>query len=227
MLGIEVAHGGNLARVPRVGNGESDEFREICWPSLPPGATLSAMNATRREGNSLGHAARILLSVLGVLLAGCQRPAEKAAAPVPKAPPPSSGEVAATPPPVPEQQPPSSGAVVETPPPVPKSIPMPEPTGPWQGFGEPGPGRISVTVLGNIKHQGQYFLAEGANLETVYQSCGGSGGQGDFGGSPPPSVDVNRNGKVTTYRITRMTTEAREAVKLEEGDVWIYSERIF
>ncbi len=167
------------------------------------------MNATRREGNSLGHAARILLSVLGVLLAGCQRPAEKVAAPEPKAPPPSSG------------------AVVETPPPVPKSIPMPEPTGPWQGFGEPGPGRISVTVLGNIKHQGQYFLAEGANLETVYQSCGGSSGQGDFGGSPPPSVDVNRNGKVTTYRITRMTTEAREAVKLEEGDVWIYSERIF
>ena len=184
-------------------------FREICWSDPPPGATLAAMNVKRREGNRLGHAAGILLSVLGVLLAGCQRPAEKAAVPVPKAPPPSSGEVA------------------EIPPPAPMKFPMPEPEGPWQGFGKPGPGRISVTVLGNIKHQGQYFLAEGANLETVYQSCGGSGGQGDFGGSPPPSVDVNRKGKVTTYRITRMTTEAREAVKLEEGDIWIFSERIF
>ena len=184
-------------------------FREICWSDPPPGATLAAMNVKRREGNRLGHAAGILLSVLGVLLAGCQRPAEKAAAPEPEAPPASSGEVA------------------EIPPPAPTRFPMPEPAGPWQGFGEPGAGRISVTVGGDIEHPGQYFLDEGANLESVYQACGGSGGHGDFGGMPPQRVIVNRKGKVTTYAMTQMTTEARAAVKLADGDILTYPEIMF
>ena len=157
----------------------------------------------------LGSFARVVLVVVGVWLTGCQLPAEKAAAPVP------------------EKQPPSSGAVVEPPPAVPESIPMLEPTGPWQGFGEPGIGRISVVVLGDIKHQGQYFLPEGANLESVYQSCGGSGGQGDFGGSPPTSVIVNRNGQETTYKMTRMTREERAAVELADGDMLSYPTRYF
>jgi hypothetical protein len=172
------------------------------------------MNVKRREGNRLGHAAGMVLCVLGVLLAGCSLPPEKVAVPVPVKPTPRASAPA-----VPKRKP-----AVETPtqPAVSPTFPMEEPAGPWQGFGQPGPGRIVVTVLGDIMHPGQYLLDEGANLESVYQACGGSGGHGDFGGTPPRRVIVNRKGKATTYAMVHMTKEAREAIKLADGDILTY-----
>jgi hypothetical protein len=103
---------------------------------------------------------------------------------------------------------------------------------PWSGFGTPGPGKIRVSIDGDVSHPGLYFLESGANLESAYFSFGGWGGRGGLGaddGLPPFIARIRRpsGGPIQQYRIQKMSKEEREAVKLEDGDLLEYPTVIF
>ena len=55
----------------------------------------------------------------------------------------------------------------------------------------------------------------------------GPGGNSGFGFTPLRSVTLDQKGVVTKYKIIEMTKEAREAVKLAEGDILLYPEIIY
>jgi hypothetical protein len=100
----------------------------------------------------------------------------------------------------------------------------------WAGFGEPGLGKVSVVVDGEVAYPGQYFLEKGANLESVMYSIGGPGGAGDMS-IPPQTVKlirtVNGQPEKISYPIRKMTKEEREAVSLYDGDILYYPTIVF
>ncbi len=98
----------------------------------------------------------------------------------------------------------------------------------WGGFGKPAPGKIAVTVSGDVRHPGRYHLEQGASLESLPYAVGGWGGHGDMH-APPTRASVsgkNRPAK-TEYRIFKMTIEERESVKLQDGDTVEYPAILF
>jgi hypothetical protein len=101
---------------------------------------------------------------------------------------------------------------------------------PWAGFGEPGPGMISVVVAGDVRHPGHYYLTSGANLESIYTAFGGWGGHGEFYVAPyRMRLTREVGGKRTEryYQIRRMTKQEREALELKDGDTLYYATVLF
>ena len=100
-----------------------------------------------------------------------------------------------------------------------------KPDSPWPGFGEPGVGKISVVVHGDVRHPGHYYLPAGASLESIYATLGGWGGRGEFH-APPTKVRLTREvgGQRTEmdYYIKKMTANEKAAVKLQDGDILYY-----
>jgi hypothetical protein len=100
---------------------------------------------------------------------------------------------------------------------------------PWAGFGTSGAGKIMVEVGGrDLQHPGSYYLDDGANLESVYYSFGGWYVQGDSPYWPPVKVILSHSdGTRTIYRISKMTKEEKESVRLKDGDRLIYEHTTF
>jgi hypothetical protein len=93
----------------------------------------------------------------------------------------------------------------------------------WHGFGKPGPGKIAVTVRGDVKHPGCYYLEQGASLESLPYSFGGWGGRSDMIGRPSKAyISGSYRSVKIIYLLKRLTKEEREAVKLEDGDLVEY-----
>src|SRR5262245_54339638 len=68
----------------------------------------------------------------------------------------------------------------------------PPPAPPIAEYGTPGAGKIQVTICGDVKHPGRYWIPEASNLATVQEVFGGWGGHGDFGGAAPLRVILIR-----------------------------------
>jgi hypothetical protein len=104
----------------------------------------------------------------------------------------------------------------------------------WQGFGTPGPGKIAVTIVGEVGHPGRYFLEQGASLQSVLLSAGGLIRKGGLSTNEhiAPHVAFVRRTKdnephKTTYPIARMSGEELDSVKLQDGDTVEYPRVIF
>ena len=100
---------------------------------------------------------------------------------------------------------------------------------PWAGFGKSGAGKIMVEVGGrDPQHPGSYYLDDGANLESVYYSFGGWYGQGAPTYWPPVKLILSHgDGTRTIYRISKMSKDEKESVRLKDGDRLFYEAGTF
>lgn len=101
---------------------------------------------------------------------------------------------------------------------------------PWGGFGEQGANRISVVMIGNIKHPGNYHLSPEATLESAFNSAGGSAFLGEMT-SRHTKVRIMRtiDGKPSkvVYSIQNPPGQSQDPIALKNGDVLDFLESVF
>jgi protein involved in polysaccharide export with SLBB domain len=108
--------------------------------------------------------------------------------------------------------------------------PAPSPPAPLLEYGTPGPDKIRVTIVGDVKEPGMYWVPASSTLASVESVFGGWGGHGDFGGAAPLRVILVRqvNGReVRTKYSLHGRTEQKADVTLENGDRLIYPAVLF
>jgi len=98
-------------------------------------------------------------------------------------------------------------------------------------YGTAGAGKIQVTIGGDVRHPGTYWIPESSNLVTVQEVFGGWGGHGDFGGVATPHhvilirvVDGQR--LRTKYRLN-VPPYKKAAIPLKDGDTLVYPAVVF
>jgi hypothetical protein len=101
---------------------------------------------------------------------------------------------------------------------------------PLQQYGTPSDGKIQVTIGGDVKYPGRYWVSESSSLATIQELFGGWGGAGDFGGEAPTHVVLVRmvNGQqVRTKYPINIPPDQKAAVLLKNGDFLYYPTVVF
>jgi hypothetical protein len=108
------------------------------------------------------------------------------------------------------------------------------PVSQWRGFGNPGPGKIAVTIAGAIEHPGKYFMDGDATLDSalfVFGEFEWSGGLSPQDGLSPSMVELLRQtdaGRSSRrFKFWTMSKSEREAVQLLDGDVLWFAKIVF
>ncbi|MBA4146860.1 MAG: hypothetical protein H0X66_02010 [Verrucomicrobia bacterium] len=96
-------------------------------------------------------------------------------------------------------------------------------------YGTAGADNIQVTIRGDVKHPGKYWIPNGTTLAGIAKVFGGSGGRGDFGGVGPLSVILTREiaGKTIKTKYSLRHQEQLEAIQLKDGDTLHYPAVLF
>jgi hypothetical protein len=96
---------------------------------------------------------------------------------------------------------------------------------------ETNPGKIRITITGDIRHPGRYWVSNSVSLADLPIIAGGWGGHGEF--SAPPSRAIvtnstaNPNYPVVIYHLRKLSVTEQVAIHFRDGDVIRFPAIIF